>query len=101
VDTLANLDDARRGRLLAARSSLPRPLWFALITGAVMTIGFSYLFGVKNVIAHTVITVLLAASIGLGLFLIVALDGPFSGGLSISPEAFTAVLENWDRSSNP
>jgi hypothetical protein len=101
VDTLTNLDDARRGRLLAARTSLPKPLWFALISGAVITIGFSYLFGLKNVIAHTVITTLLAASTGLGLFLIVALDRPFSGGLGVSPEAFTAVLENWDRFSSP
>jgi hypothetical protein len=101
VDTLADFDDARRGRLLAARSSLPRPVWFALLAGAVITIGFSYLFGLKNVIAHTVITILLAASIGLGLFLIVALDRPFSGGLSVSPEAFTAVLKNWDRFSLP
>jgi hypothetical protein len=65
----------------------------------VITIGFSYLFGLKNVIAHTVITMLLASSIGLGLFLIVALDRPFSGGLSVSPEAFNAVLEHWDRPS--
>jgi hypothetical protein len=98
VDTLAIFDDARQGRLLSARSSLPKPVWFALIAGAVITIGFSYLFGLKNVIAHTVITMLLAASIGLGLFLIVALDRPFSGGLSVSPAAFTAVLENWEGS---
>lgn len=96
MDTLVNLDDARRGRLLAARTSLPGPLWFALVMGAVITVGFSYLFGLKNAIAHAVITILLAASIGLGLFLIVALDRPFSGGLGVSPEAFTAVLENWE-----
>jgi hypothetical protein len=97
VDTLANLDDARRGRLLAARSFLPKPLWFVLIAGAVVTIGFSYLFGLRNVIAHAVITMLLAASIGLGLFVIAALEGPFSGSLRIAPDAFTAVLENWHR----
>ena len=95
VDTLTNLDDARRGRLLAARSSLPKPLWFVLIAGAVITIGFSYLFGIRNVIAHSLITMLLAASIGLGLFLIAALEGPFSGSLRLPPEAFTAVLESW------
>lgn len=98
VDTLVELDDARRGRLLAARSSLPKPLWFVLIAGAVITIGFSYLFGLKNAIAHAVITMLLAASIGLGLFIIAALEGPFSGSLRLSPEAFTMVLENWQRS---
>jgi len=101
VDTLADLDDARRGRLLAARSSLPKPLWFVLIAGAVITIGFSYLFGLKNVVAHAVITTLLAASIGLGLFVIAALEGPFSGSLRLSPEAFTTVLENWQRSPLP
>jgi hypothetical protein len=95
VDTLSNLDDARRGRLLAARSSLPKPLWFVLIAGAALTIGFSYLFGIRNAIAHTVITIFLAASIGLGLFLIAALEGPFSGSLRLPPEAFTAVLEGW------
>ena len=95
VDTLTNLNDARRGRLLAARSSLPKPLWFVLIAGAVITIGFSYLFGIRSMIAHNVITVFLAASIGLGLFLIAALEGPFSGSLRLSPEAFTAVLESW------
>lgn len=95
VDTLTQLDDARRGRLLAARSSLPKPLWFVLIAGAVLTIGFSYLFGIRNALAHTVITIFLAASIGLGLFLIAALEGPFSGSLRLSPEAFTAVLEGW------
>ena len=100
LDALVNLDDARRGRLLAARSFLPKPLWFALIAGAMITVGFSYLFGLKNAIANTVITTLLAASIGLGLFLIVALDGPFSGALSVSPEAFSAVLENWRRASS-
>ena len=98
VDTLVELDDARRGRLLAARSSLPEPLWFVLIAGAVITIGFSYLFGLKNAIAHAMITMLLAASIGLGLFIIAALEGPFSGSLRLSPEAFTMVLENWQRS---
>lgn len=101
VGTLADLDDARRGRLLAARSSLPKPLWFVLIAGAVLTIGFSYLFGIRNVIAHTVITFFLAASIGLGLFLIAALEGPFSGALRLSPEAFTAVLDGWGQSPSP
>ena len=95
VDILVNLNDARRGRLLAARSSLPKPLWFVLIAGAVITIGFSYLFGIRSVIAHNVITIFLAASIGLGLFLIAALEGPFSGSLRLSPEAFRAVLESW------
>jgi hypothetical protein len=98
VDTLANLDDARRSRLLAARSTLPKPLWFVLIAGAVITIGFSYLFGLRSVVAHTVITIFLAASIGLGLFLIAALEGPFSGSLRLSPDAFTAVLEGWRQS---
>ena len=95
VDTLTSLDDARRGRLLAARAYLPKPLWFVLIAGALLTIGFSYLFGIRNAIAHNVITIFLAASIGLGLFLIAALEGPFSGSLRLSPEAFTAVLEGW------
>lgn len=94
---MADLDDARRSRLLSARRELPAPMKFALFAGAVITISFSFLFGVKNVIAQSVMTTLLAALIGLGLFLITILSGPFSGGLKVQPEAFTAVLENWHR----
>jgi Protein of unknown function (DUF4239) len=100
LDTMANLDDARRGRILAARDKLPKPIWFVLISGAVITIGFSYLFGLKNVVAHAVMTMLLATSIGLGLFLIAGLEGPFSGSLSISPEAFKALMETFDRTAD-
>jgi Protein of unknown function (DUF4239) len=100
LDTMANLDDARRGRMLAARERLPQPIWFVLISGAVITIGFSYLFGLKNVVAQVVMTMLLATAIGLGLSLIAGLEGPFSGSLSISPQPFKALMETFERTSD-
>lgn len=94
---LAGLDNARRSRLLSARTGLPVPLKFALFAGAAITIGFSFLFGVESAIAQSIMTSLLASLIGLGLFLIVILEGPFTGGLKVEPEAYNAVLENWHR----
>ena len=44
------LDDARAVRLLLARSGLPVLMWAVLIVGSQITVGFSFLFGVKNLV---------------------------------------------------
>jgi hypothetical protein len=54
-------------------------MWLALIIGAGIAVGFSLLFGVRNVASQAVMTATLAVSIVLLLFLTWALDHPFRG----------------------
>ena len=44
--------DARRSRLLEVREGIPDLLWVVLVVGGVITVCFTYLFGLKSNLAH-------------------------------------------------
>lgn len=97
LDQLDELGNARRERLLASTTTLPTVLWIALLGGGIITIGFSYFFGVGNERAHTLMTLALAGMIGIGFYVILALDAPFTGDVAIAPEGFQQTLELIER----
>jgi uncharacterized protein DUF4239 len=94
--SLNSLYDARRGRLLAAAEHVTLVIWWIITLGAMLTVSFTYLFGPPNFKMHAVITGMLAASLAVVMVLIVALDYPFRGSLSVSDEAYIAVRKNME-----
>lgn len=84
----AQLSDNRRTRLVTAQTKMPSILWIVLFCGAVSTIVFTYFFGLRNMRSQIVMTVLLALTISLNIFLLVVYNSPFSGDLKIGPDAF-------------
>ncbi len=96
ISRLTDVSDNRRLRLLASRNGLPGPLWMALVFGGVATILFTYFFGLEKFPNQAGMTALLAATIGLVLFIISALNYPFTGDLRVPPEAMQSVLERFD-----
>src|SRR5215208_6029473 len=95
LEQLHALGDARRERLLAANEGLATILWVVLIGGAVVTIAFTYLFGLDNTVVHTLMVAALAMILSLSLFTVAALDYPFKGDVRIHPAAFEQVLERF------
>lgn len=85
---LSALERLRTGRLADARDEVPGVIWFALIAGAALTIGFAFLLGTENVGAHATMIAVLAALISVIFFVIIELDHPFSGTVSIEAEHF-------------
>jgi Protein of unknown function (DUF4239) len=98
LEQLHGLGDARRERLLAASDGLPTILWVVLIGGGVITIAFTYLFGLDNNVIHILMVAALAMILSLSLFTIAALDYPFQGDVRIHPAAFEQVLERFRES---
>ena len=98
LDQVQRLADARRTRLVQAEEGIPSVLWVVLIVGGMVTVGFSYLFGLANTWAHRLMVVSLAGVIALVLFTISAMDYPFSGGARIGTEAFELVLNRFETS---
>ena len=98
LEQLHGLGDARRERLLAASEGLPPILWVVLIGGGVITIAFTYLFGLENAVVHTLMVASLALIIASSLFTVAALDHPFKGDVRIHPDAFEQVLERFQES---
>jgi Protein of unknown function (DUF4239) len=86
------LDEERALRLLEVREGLPPILWVVLIAGGVITVAFTYLFGMETPWLHMLAVAALTVIIALILFTIAALEYPFDGSAQVGPEAFELVL---------
>jgi uncharacterized protein DUF4239 len=81
------LTQTRRERLADVGSSVPGTLWTVVLVGAVVAIGATYVFTLDSIQVHAVMTMLLAAMIGLLVFFIAVTDTPYRGrdGISSAP----------------
>ncbi|HKF28327.1 MAG TPA: hypothetical protein VKB29_03815 [Candidatus Binataceae bacterium] len=93
---LNELYTARASRLSAAvLGHIPDVVWWIILFGGFITVGFTYLFGFHDFRMHVVMTMIVAASLALVVVLIVALDWPFRGEASISPDAYLKTQKWW------
>ena len=98
LDQIDRLGDDRRMRFVAAQEGIPGVLWAVLVFGAVVVVGFTYLFGLQNTWAHRLMVMSLTAVIALVLFTIGVMEYPFSGGARVDPGAFELILERFETS---
>lgn len=101
VHVVNELLSARRARLLAANAHLPDAVWQMLIFGLGLVAVYVYLFGPHSYKLHMAVTGLTMLSIGLVFTLIIALDYPFRGDLSVDDEAYLGVKEVSSRAFEP
>jgi hypothetical protein len=98
LERMRDLADARRDRLLEAENGLPGILWVVLITGGIIVVGFTYLFGLQSTAIHLLMVGSLALVIALVLFTVAALNFPFKGDIIVDPEAMQQVLGRFQSS---
>ena len=89
---LDEITQARRARLAAADGTVPGVIWPVLFGGAAATIGFTFFFGTQNLLAQSLMTGLLSVMILSGLFIVLVIDRPFSGAVTVKPDALAKVL---------
>ena len=96
---LAVITNNRSERLESANGSVPPMLWFVLIVGGLITLGYPAFFGSTNLAAQILMTASLAVLVALSLLLGLAFDFPFTGGVHISDlpfeEALQQMPEDW------
>jgi hypothetical protein len=95
IDALA---EARRMRMVEAEEGIPAVLWAVLVFGGIITVSFTYLFGLENTWSHRLMVAAVAGLIALVLFTVGSLEYPFSGGTRVGPEAFELVLDRFEAS---
>ena len=93
--TWNDLYDARSARLSAVQGHVPGVIWFIVIFGAAITTAYTYFFGFENFGLHLAMTGTVAATLALVIVMIIALDWPFRGQISVSPEPFVMTLQSW------
>ncbi|MFC5908902.1 DUF4239 domain-containing protein [Streptacidiphilus monticola] len=92
VSHVEELASERRERLNQIDDQVPTILWIALLAGGLLTVGFTYLFGLSNTLVHGLMVLTLTALVAVSLILIKEMDYPFSGVTAIKPTAFEVFL---------
>ena len=90
VDAVVEL---RRLRLQSVSTGLTAALWSVVLIGALLNIALTYLFWVENRTLHALLISILATFIGLLIFLTAAMDNPYRGEFSVSPDNYQMVLD--------
>ncbi|RYF66210.1 MAG: DUF4239 domain-containing protein [Comamonadaceae bacterium] len=85
--------EARYLRLEVSSASLSPVLWWVVVIGAALNLALLWLFSVDRLALHLLLSGTLALFVGLMLFFIAAMDYPFRGEESISPDAFALVRD--------
>jgi hypothetical protein len=91
LHVMNDLIRARRSRIIAAGEHLPGVVWQILLLAGAVAVGYTYLFGAHSFGIHLAITGLISATISLVFVLIIALDYPFRGDVSVGDDAFISV----------
>jgi len=85
--------ELRRQRLNSVTNGLPATLYYVIVLGAILNLWLCALFSVDRLSLHLALVAMLAAFIGLVMFLIAAMDNPFRGEFCVSPEPFQNLLD--------
>jgi hypothetical protein len=94
ADRFNQLVGFRSQRLDHVEKGVPGVLWIALGVGAVVTIGFAMIFGLRSTTLHMIMTASLSTVIGVLLFVSLAIDHPFDGDVSVDPAPLERVISD-------
>jgi len=92
---LETITQARRLRLHLGAGIVPGMLWMILVTGAALTIGFTFFFGIENLWAQVAMTGILSTIVLMGLLVILSFDHSFTGSVHIGAEPIQTVIDDF------
>ena len=89
-----HLVELRRMRLHNVATGLPTAVWIVVVLGAVLTMSVSCFFKTRSFSVHFWMVAITSMLLGCIIWLLVVLDHPFLGQVSIGPEAFEQVYSS-------
>lgn len=96
AEALSKFNDlvtARRLRLQSVSVGLSGAMWTLVLLGGVISVGVTWLFVCESRAAHALLAGMMAALIGLLIFIMVEMDSPFRGSFGIGPDAYVLVRD--------
>lgn len=88
---VGHLDDVasqRRARITMARQELPPLLQVLAVGGALVLVPLTFLYGMRKLRVQILFVASVAGLVGFSLLLVLVLDRPFAGDLSVSPAPY-------------
>jgi len=92
VASFFNMTRARSLRIDSADISIPKPFWFVIFGGSIMSIPILYFLKVPSLRLHVIFIVVYTFYLSGIVALIAILDNPMRGRISASSEPFSRVL---------
>lgn len=89
--------DCRCNRINIARQGIPLIEWTTLIAGGMITVFFTYFFGLDRIKIQISMVAMVTILISLNLYLFMLFGYPFSGDVSVSSEAFQTDLDIFEQ----
>jgi hypothetical protein len=96
ADALGRMDVLRDNRALRTtevRERIPSVVWVVMVSGALITVGFTYLFAMRSFNLHAVTTGALTVVVVLLLFTVGVLDHAYDVDVRVGPAAFELALK--------
>lgn len=97
ITKLTELADVRRERMHLAEDGIEPTVWLVILVGNFGMIAFTFFFGLHK-LWHQMLSAGLAALAALVIVLVAAMDRPYWGDLSVSPEMIKSSVARIDRS---
>lgn len=88
ISNLGGVAAARRSRIETSQEQLPVLLTVLVFGGALVVIPLTWVYGIRSIRVQIVFVSAVAALIGVSMLLVLTLDRPFSGDLTIPPAPF-------------
>jgi hypothetical protein len=94
IDQMNQFEDARRLRILAGLRGLDGVTWFVVLIGGMLTLAFTFFFRTESFRLHLTLAMLSSGMLAVVVFLILAMDHPLWGTVSVKPDALREVLHS-------
>ncbi|MBA4077207.1 MAG: hypothetical protein C0508_19380, partial [Cyanobacteria bacterium PR.023] len=96
LEDLEELSDARKYRMVAAKSQLSPILWAVLIAGGIMIVLFTYFFFVENLLSQLLMTASVVIFLSMNVYLIYVCQNPYRPELGAKEAGFGFSFNpNW------
>jgi hypothetical protein len=92
IEGFTDFATARQNRLSGVLTRIPDVLWYAVGVGALVNILLIVMLKIR-ILPHLVLSGIASFFLGVMLFVVIALDDPFRGSLSVRPTAFETLWE--------
>jgi hypothetical protein len=96
---LTRATELRATSIRVARDQrLPALLWFAVLGGSVVVLALCLTCGVRDDAIRKILIGGVTATVGINLFLVIELNYPFYGAISVKPDSYANVVGTLERS---
>jgi hypothetical protein len=96
ISEICSMTQNHRTRVISSTKGVAPAMWLVLIVGGVFTVIFTYFFGVSNLKAQALMTMLVATTLSLNVLLVYVFGNPMSTDLGVNPGPFQLDLLIFD-----